>query len=438
MSRSWGGGESTALLLRARLVAALGSGAAAALVSGCHSGESAARPEPPPPAPGPVYIAPTEGEPSPPVIATSEPSPAEPAPPPVATQPPLPEQAPVAKHPPPTPSQTCAHPTRKCFQPHAVVGQIPPQAGEYDVNGCLSGNRVSGACEGFYASRGPSFDGRQCCYVGCTGPIAPCGRPLLIAGVPRVARLVRGEAWCASRELLSVSARELPPALAAELASAWQGDALLEHASVAAFANFALELLGVGAPAEFVERALSAGLDEVRHAELCFGLARAFGGEAWGPSAFELADVQPRRLLADVVAAVVEEACCAETVGALAAARQLEHATEPAVRGALELIAEDEARHAELGWAFVAWALAREGEALSATIDSAFERGLARLVATAPGQTSSEARAFGRLDAEESRALLDEAISSVINPARATLVSGSRVRPHESSVSERV
>jgi hypothetical protein len=44
-----------------------------------------------------------------------------------------------------------------------------------------------------------------------------------------------------------------------------------------------LELLALGAPAELVEKAHVAALDEIEHARICFALASAYGGERYGP-----------------------------------------------------------------------------------------------------------------------------------------------------------
>ncbi|HWB78985.1 MAG TPA: hypothetical protein VG755_28685, partial [Nannocystaceae bacterium] len=76
----------------------------------------------------------------------------------------------------------------------------------------------------------------QCCYwQGFTG-WGPCpGRPLLIDGRERVAALVRREDWCAPAQ---------PCARAdAALARAWLFDARNEHAAIASFARFAMQLL---------------------------------------------------------------------------------------------------------------------------------------------------------------------------------------------------
>jgi hypothetical protein len=122
------------------------------------------------------------------------------------------------------------------------------------------------------------------------------------------------------------------------------------------------------------------------------------------------------------VASVIEEACCAETAGALLAQRQLDVANDPEVEQALGKIAEDEARHAELGWAFVGWALASARDELMPSVVAAFERGVAQLRALPVEDASEEASRFGRLSRAEVREVIDTAITSVILPTRSRLL----------------
>jgi hypothetical protein len=60
-----------------------------------------------------------------------------------------------------------------------------------------------------------------------------------------------------------------------------------------------------------------------------------------------------------------------ETVAALEAAEGAAQALDPAIRTTLAAIARDEARHAELAWDFVAWALEQRPE-LAAAAREAF------------------------------------------------------------------
>ena len=71
----------------------------------------------------------------------------------------------------------------------------------------------------------------------------------------------RARAW--SRELTEV-AQSLTEGLRQSLAREWLRAASFEHASIASFNRFSLELLVLGAPADLVDRANRAALDEVR------------------------------------------------------------------------------------------------------------------------------------------------------------------------------
>lgn len=57
----------------------------------------------------------------------------------------------------------------------------------------------------------------------------------------------------------------------------------MEHASVAAFARFTLQLLAMGAPAELVQASVGAAADELDHARLRFGIADRFDGRLGAP-----------------------------------------------------------------------------------------------------------------------------------------------------------
>jgi hypothetical protein len=49
------------------------------------------------------------------------------------------------------------------------------------------------------------------------------------------------------------------------------------------------------------------------------------------------------------------EGCVRETYGALVAAHQALHAQDPRIAAAMEVVAADEIRHAELSWALAGW-----------------------------------------------------------------------------------
>jgi hypothetical protein len=190
-----------------------------------------------------------------------------------------------------------------------------------------------------------------------------CGRPLLHEGAPMVAHLARAASWGAG-EVPDTGG--LPVRERMELGEHWLRAALLEHASVASFARFTLELLRWGAPPTLVAQAQRAALDEVEHARRCFALAGAYLGQPLGPAEMALGDaVALSPTFADFVEAVVREGCVGETLSVLEAAGRLQHETDPVVCAVLQQIVADESRHAALAWDTVQWALQRDPSLVS-------------------------------------------------------------------------
>ncbi|WP_437491494.1 ferritin-like domain-containing protein [Sorangium sp. So ce1014] len=269
------------------------------------------------------------------------------------------------------------------------------------------------------------LDGQWCCYEFTANCSAGAGRPFLVGERARTARAQRraeGGWGAAARPDLA----ELKQATRAALAEAWLRDALLEHASVASFSRFALEMMAVGAPAEMLAAAHEAARDEVRHAALCFGLASAYAGAALEPAPFAFGGlVEVTSDLAELAARAVREGCIGETLAAVQASEQLAHATDAAVRSVLATIADDEARHAELAWRFVAWALQTGGDAVRRAVAAAFEAGLDAppLTATAADAAASALAAHGRPDGAVLVGSRRRAIADVVTPAMRALLS---------------
>lgn len=202
--------------------------------------------------------------------------------------------------------------------------------------------------------------GGTCCFE-ITSEVDLCavpGRPLRVEGRPVTARPVASSRWNAE---LAPDVSGLDDATRRALYERWAADALMEHASVASFSRFALALLAVGAPTDLVQGAHRAALDEVDHARDAFALASAYLGRPCGPGAIPMPSALPLpTTLAELAVETFVEGCLNETVAVVQVAERLERATDPAVRRALARVAEDEARHAELAWRTVSWAL-REG-----------------------------------------------------------------------------
>jgi hypothetical protein len=274
---------------------------------------------------------------------------------------------------------------------------------------------------------GPVPQGSDCCYLVTEEGGGCVGRPFLVEDAPRTALAERADrGW--SLGVLAPDTAGLDLEVRRALASAWTADALLEHASIAAFARFSLELLAVGAPADLVIAAHQAALDEVRHARICFALAQGYAGAPIGPSAFPFdGAVAVSSDLASLAATTAREGCIGETLAAVIAAEQLARAADPAVRRALSAIAEDESRHAELAWRTVAWAVDRGGEAVRTAVAAVFaeaRRDMPRVAEGVAALAPELLGSHGRLDAATTREALARALEEVVCPCFASLLGG--------------
>jgi hypothetical protein len=202
----------------------------------------------------------------------------------------------------------------------------------------------------------------------CQPPCLACGRPFLIESAARLARTATRSDWCARQ---APSVEHLTAAERAAQAEHWSRLGQMEHASIAAFARFSLQLLSLGAPADLVEACTQALADETAHTQLCFGIASAYAGRAVGPGPLDITGSLDVSSLEDIVDLVIAEGCFGETSAALEALEAAETASDPVIRAAYAQIASDEQRHAELAFRFVRWALEQDSAAVAARVDAA-------------------------------------------------------------------
>jgi hypothetical protein len=178
----------------------------------------------------------------------------------------------------------------------------------------------------------------------------PSGRRLRRDGNVVTARAIACSRWCHPLELKAV-----PRSDRRRLGERWLRDALDEHASILAFHELALDLALVGAPPSLVRRAKLAADDEARHARICFSIASAYLGRAVGPG--PLPRARPRRpSLPRLAREALVDGCFGEGLAAELAWSRRARARDPAIFQANDLIARDEARHAELAWDVLAFA----------------------------------------------------------------------------------
>ncbi|MDI1450383.1 ferritin-like domain-containing protein [Polyangium sp. 6x1] len=246
----------------------------------------------------------------------------------------------------------------------------------------------------------------------CAGMSCVIGRPLVVEGEARAARPRARADWRAPLVFdtthLCADARE---AIAAHHAAI----AAMEHASIASFARFSLQLLALGAPAELLAEAQNAARDEVEHARIEYAIASRIGGRIIGPDKLPEATA---RLATDVVSFVeslVEEGCVGETLGAAEGQEVARSVKDEGLGAALAQIAEDEARHAALAWKTLQWALDAFGPEARDAAARAFERARAMHEKDPPaGPVENEE--FGVLGSRTLGALRRSALREVVAP----------------------
>jgi hypothetical protein len=258
--------------------------------------------------------------------------------------------------------------------------------------------------------------------------LGAAGRPFLVNGVARRAEVGNHRDW-----ILPRTPRPETAGLGAEarliLGEAWTRTGQLEHASIAAFARFTLELLAFGAPADLVARASAAMADETAHALSAFSLASVYAGRSIGPEQLPVADAIGGCDLDEAIHTTFVEGCIGETVAALEASMARDHTSDRAVRAVLARIAEDEASHAELAFRFLQWALPRTQtrplDRLSAVLDAAIERA-AREADAAAVESSIAAQLLehGVLPEARRSALRHAALRDVVAPCLHSLRDG--------------
>ena len=151
----------------------------------------------------------------------------------------------------------------------------------------------------------------------------------------------------------------------AALGKEWVDRALGEHASIPAFATFVISLMSNNAPPRLIEEALSAAMDEVRHAKTSFEIASLLLGTIVEPGPLPPSKHQFESNLTSLATSTAFEGCIDETLSALIAAyevdvridqnQQISDATKSLLKEKLRTIALEETRHSALAWKTIQW-----------------------------------------------------------------------------------
>jgi hypothetical protein len=249
------------------------------------------------------------------------------------------------------------------------------------------------------------------------------GRPFTIEGQSRLSRVVARSDWA---DAIALDLAGSSPSTRRALARAWAQDGCFEHASIASFARFVLELLAIGAPPTLVADAQRALLEETGHARAFFGLAAAYGERDVGPDALDVRGaLRSSHDPAAIAEGLAREGCIGETISALQLRVAAARASDPLLRARLLAIADEELRHAELAWSTLAWLLARADANVRARVAQTFADAptcVPRCADASDELPSSVLHAHGRLGAQERLALAERALAQLVAPAAARLL----------------
>jgi len=249
------------------------------------------------------------------------------------------------------------------------------------------------------------------------------GRPFVVAGHARVPAIVERTDWSrpSSPRLAALTAHQRDV-----LARAWALEGCHEAASVASFSRFILQLAALGAPASLVLRAQRAIADEVEHARVFFGFAAAYGERPVGPATLPIAgSLDGMDDPVEIAVSLANEGCIAETISALQLAEAARRTDDPALRTALQEIAEQELQHAELAWSALAWMVRNGDDRMRAAVADAFVHATAavpRAVSLSDALDEDTLRACGRLSSQQRLDLATRALERTIAPAAAALL----------------
>ncbi len=165
-----------------------------------------------------------------------------------------------------------------------------------------------------------------------------------------------------------------PPELRRDLAAEWRETARTEHASVAAFSHLSVNLIALGAPPSLIRAAHADALDEIRHTELCFSIARGLDGAAQGPGPFHDAQFGPRLprvrsiALAKLAVDSLLDGALHEGISVRLLSATLARCEDPSIREMVREILRDEGRHAAHGWRVVDWCVRQGGEVVTCAL----------------------------------------------------------------------
>jgi hypothetical protein len=158
-----------------------------------------------------------------------------------------------------------------------------------------------------------------------------------------------------------------------ELGSEWTRRAIGEHASIASFAVFTINLMSNQAPPDLIRDSLNAAMDELNHATTAFDMASLLTGQQIEPGALPPSKLTFDKNLTTLALATAREGCIAETLSALELAVEVDRGAADADADAddvstmlmrkTKIIALEEGRHSVLAWRTIHWVCSADSAA---------------------------------------------------------------------------
>ncbi len=204
-----------------------------------------------------------------------------------------------------------------------------------------------------------------------------------------------------------------------EVGAIWRERAQSELNTASGFAIVLTELFELGAPSAVLELASQAVTDEVRHAELCRGLAERYLGEPVPPPVAKRVSM-PRHTGAEGALVshlhVVGLCCVNETLAAGFLEVCLETTDDPDVRPLAREHLADEVRHGRVGWAHLASVEPATRRAIGPFVPRLVKANVARWARRLQILPREGIPGHGVPTREQALASLDETVRRVILP----------------------
>lgn len=193
----------------------------------------------------------------------------------------------------------------------------------------------------------------------------------------------------------------------------------MEHASVASFARFSLQLMALGAPADLLRETHQAALDEIEHARITYAFVNLFAETNVGPDKLPIAIASIDANVDTFVKALVLEGCVGETLGAAEGQEAARYAAWPELAEPLARIARDEEKHATLAWRTLQWALTTFGARAKEAATKAFAE--AMVLYSADPNAPECVESMGVLSGKTLGTLRRNVLADVIQPCARAL-----------------